>query len=150
MTSNDTVINSLKSEIRRLEDEKRMIDDKISAIATTLRHFESQGNGAQNQSPSFFAEEDGLASPSSVKDTIYEILRDESPLHRKDIYERLLQRGVHIGGKMPVNTVGSHLSNDDRFESLGNGVWDIAGVSRNGFDIGIDNECEDDTIDVPW
>ena len=58
MINNESMISGLKSEIRRLEDEKRTIDDKIVAITTVLQHFESQGNSSP---------ENGVTPPIAVE-----------------------------------------------------------------------------------
>ena len=46
-------------------------------------------------------------------------------MHRQIIYDRLKERGVHVGGQKPVNTIGSYLSVDPRFSNVGRGMWDL-------------------------
>ena len=53
------------------------------------------------------------------------ILASEGPLHRRVIHDRLVEMGVHIGGRDPVANVGAPLSRDPRFRKLGDGVWDL-------------------------
>ena len=66
------------------------------------------------------------SSASNLGDAIYQILRAERPLHRRQVYERLVEMGMTIPGRDPVNNVGAHLSLDPRFMSIGGGVWDLA------------------------
>ena len=48
------------------------------------------------------------------------------PLHFKDIYQMLRERGVRVAGEDPVKNTGAHLSLDDRFLSSGSGIWELA------------------------
>ena len=38
---------------------------------------------------------------------------------------RANERGIHIGGQNPVNTIGSYLSLDDQFKNVGKGIWTL-------------------------
>lgn len=110
----------------------------------------------------------GLGTPSSnetrrptvrvseLRDSIFQMLRTEQPLHRMEIHDRLVEKGFHIGGQKPVNTVGAHLSLDRRFKSLGNGNWALVGSDMGPGDhdgalpgFGDQYENEDDE-DAPW
>ncbi len=67
------------------------------------------------------------APPKALRNEMVEILRDEGKsLHYSEIFDRLTARGIAVSGKDPKRNVGAHLSNDDRFESLGNGEWGLA------------------------
>ena len=70
-------------------------------------------------------------SPGGLRDTIYEILAAEGPLHRRIIHQRLVERGVRIGGQDPVNNVGAHLSLDSRFTGTGNGFWALTTIDNS-------------------
>ena len=148
MPNNETVINSLKAEIQQLEEKKRTIDNNIQALLTTLRYFEGEDVSPQSQ-PAPPPQKNKSAPTIIIRNTIYEILNTQGPLHRSDIYQYLVQRGVHISGKYPVDNVGVHLSSDSRFESLGNGIWGVANLSNYGVDVGIEEES-DEEMDVPW
>ena len=56
-------------------------------------------------------------------DVIASILADGKSKHRSEILELLTDRGVHIGGSKPVNSVSALMSPDDRFSSIGGGRW---------------------------
>lgn len=141
-------IDTLRTEIRRLEAEKRRIEEQHRALVTTLRYFENPERMAEppTKLPSSPIPTQGYLesservsggrrqrtaepSDSAMRDTMAEILAREGPLHRSAIYDRLVEMGVHIGGRDPVNNVGAHLSIDDRFKNVGRGMW---GLSKPG------------------
>ena len=47
------------------------------------------------------------------------------PMHPKIICEILVQKGINVPGENPVNNTRSHLSLDDRFDPVGNGLWGL-------------------------
>ena len=131
----------------------------VANLSSRLSHdhrFRSLGGGVWDLV-------DGEAVPSSssesLRDVIHEILSDEHPLHRREVHARLAERGVRVAGQDPVNNVGAHLSLDDRFMSLGGGLWDLVeqpdGSSRiesSNFEVtdGNDELEDEDEDDVPW
>ena len=66
---------------------------------------------------------------SELRNTVFEILNFERPLHRREIYQRALELGIHVGGKSPINNLGAHMSGDPRFKSDGNGYWTLSTVT---------------------
>lgn len=67
---------------------------------------------------------------SNMRDSMEQILRSEArPLHYREIYNRLVASGVRVNGEDPVRNTGAHLSSDDRFQSLGSGMWGMTGWS---------------------
>ena len=87
----------------------------------------------------------------SMRDAMAEILRKESPLHRRELHDRLVEMGVSVGGRDPVNNVGAHLSADDRFRNVGRGMWDLTSpYERAGESEGFGNsDGSDDMNDAP-
>ncbi len=84
----------------------------------------------------------------SMRDAMAEILRQEGPLHRREVHDRLVEMGVSVGGRDPVNNVGAHLSTDDRFRNVGRGMWDLSSSSdRTGGSEGFGNSGESDDLD---
>jgi len=117
--SKESTIRDLRARAKKLEATKRQIDKDVEAIFTTLRIFENdRACGVSREKTSSHAQE--------LTDTIFDILTTSRPLHRKNIFELLKVRGIHVGGQIPVNTVGSYLSTDDRFKNVGRGIWDLA------------------------
>ena len=62
-----------------------------------------------------------------IRQASYELLRQhEEPMHRQTLLDELALTGVYVGGKVPVNTLGSILSRfSEDFEPHGQGVWGI-------------------------
>ena len=173
-----TTIDELRRALRRLEDERRRIDEQHRAILETLRYFDqlrdvgdpdsgrvgtASGSGhlenrlAVDPSETVHSEIKEASTGDGLRDAIYGILSAEHPLHRRTIHDRLLEKGVRIGGRDPVNNVGAHLSLDDRFMSLGMGLWDLVEQSDGRTETAIssfetadeNNELEDEE-NVPW
>lgn len=62
-----------------------------------------------------------------IRNAIVQILvSHRSPLHYTDIFERLQIAGIEVKGKDPLRNVSAHLSNDQRFTSIGKGYWGLA------------------------
>jgi len=117
--SKGSTIKDLRAKAKQLEARKREIDKNVEAIYTILRVFEqSQIGEVITDRLSSYAQE--------LTNAMYDILISKRPLHRKSIFDRLTVRGIHVGGQIPVNTVGSYLSIDDRFKNVGRGMWDLA------------------------
>lgn len=64
---------------------------------------------------------------SNMRDVMEQILRNSGePLHYRAIYDRLAKMGIQVRGEDPVRNTGAHLSSDERFRSLGDGMWALA------------------------
>lgn len=68
-----------------------------------------------------------VATVEEARQACIEILGEVGmPIHRKTLLEMLEDRGVYLGGKVPVNNLGSILSRFSKdFESHGQGMWSI-------------------------
>ena len=109
-------ISDMKKMLRILEEERDVIDMQVESIRNAINVFASRPEAATT----------GSSQQAQVlRDTIYVILSEQHPLHRRTIYDKLAERGISVGGKDPVNTVGAHLSKDARFRKLGKGEWDL-------------------------
>ena len=55
---------------------------------------------------------------------------------RNDIYTELERHGINVAGSDPMRNMGAYLSADERFESLGKGMWGLTkwGHQRNQVD----------------
>lgn len=115
--SRESTIRDLRTKARQLETKKRDIDKQVEAIYTTLRIFEQNGDVPSTPSVSPYAAE--------LTNAMYDILVTERPLHRTIILARVQERGIHVGGQKPVNTVGTYLSIDNRFRNAGRGIWTL-------------------------
>ena len=163
----ESTIRDLKVAIDRLQAEKQRIDEQVQALESSLRYFESQERGdalpppdatlPNSNQPRLEAvgQESRQHADNSLRDAIAEILAAEGTLHRREIYDGLVKRGVPIGGQNPISNVSAHLSIDSRFENVGRRVWQLAThddeTTVNTNDIGSESgseEAEED--DVPW
>lgn len=152
--NNESTINALKDAIQEVEDRKRRIDADHRALVATLRYFERQEQGQQELQPSPQYESDGNSSasqsPNELRDAMYDILSTEGPLHRSFIHQRLREKGVRIPGRDPISNISAHLSNDDRFRSVGRGMWGLVNPSEDNMEIETRENNHDDTLDLPW
>ena len=119
--TNESTLSDLRAAISRLEAEKRQIEERHRALVTTLRYFENaeSSEGRPEQEPQH------RRADNDLRNAMAAILASEGPLHRRVIHDRLVEMGVHIGGRDPVANVGAPLSRDPRFRKLGDGVWDL-------------------------
>ena len=115
--SRETTIRDLRSKVRQLEGKKRDLDKEVEALHVAIRVFEQNGQSRERQGSSYARE---------LTDAMADILGTERPLRREVILERLQERGIHVGGAKPVNSIGSYLSTDDRFRNVGKGLWMLA------------------------
>ena len=60
----------------------------------------------------------GGTHETDVTEAILVALSEEQPLHRKELMCRVEAAGIHIGGKKPLDTFASYLTNDPRFCSV--------------------------------
>lgn len=63
----------------------------------------------------------------------------------------MLKRGIHVGGRSPINNLGAHMSGDPRFESDGTGNWTLGAVMLEVPDqMEQFEDYDEDDEDVPW
>ena len=148
--------NRLTSEIEELDEARRQKVEQQRSIEVTLRMFQGQDTVASEPKQ---RHAETVTTDAGLNDAIYELLHINGPLHRRDIFDRLIQSGMTIGGRTPINTMAAHLSHDPRFESLGGGLWDLIeqphdsrGTESSNFEVVDGNdELEDEgEDDVPW
>ena len=142
--ANESTINDLREALRHVEEERRQLDELYQALVTTLSYFERSeqtegqlGDGSSSPAQSFRGILQGIRSRGAgirqrnagdIRGAMEDVLKSEGPLHRQDLYKRLVERGWSIGGEDPVNNMSARLSMDGRFESLGNGMWGLVGT----------------------
>ena len=180
--TNESTISALKAAIRQLEAQKRQIEEQYRALVTTLRYFENPERRVEppEELPSSpiptqtnFKSSEGRLEPqrqraeNDLRNAMADVLAREGQLHRQDIHDRLVERGVYIGGRDPVNNVGAHLSIDPRFKNVGRGIWALVGLPEEAnqperFGTNAESDDTDDGLDdddghdsdeedsVPW
>ncbi len=116
----------LRALVKELEVKKRQIDKEIEALYIVIRLNQERANGidAGGRRIGTYAQE--------LTDAIHDTLLSERPLHRNVILERVTERGIHVGGAKPMNSIGSYLSTDQRFKNVGKGVWTLAEEPQAG------------------
>lgn len=89
------------------------------------------------------------ASPEEVRSAARAVLLGApTPLHRKEIHDRLNERGVYPNGKDPVASLGAVLSRfGEDFESCGDGKWRITRITIPDPPATV---SVDDAEDLPW
>ena len=131
------VDHRLRAIVVRLESARCKLDKDIASIHTAIRiNSEQDDDSSTANVRSGFAQE--------LTDTMYEILQAERPLHRNDILSRVKERGIHIGGQKPINSIGSYLSTDDRFKNVSRGTWTLT----NDPSTPANNEQYDDLVEL--
>ena len=111
-----TLVKELEAKKRQIDKE---IDKEIEALHIVIRLNQERTNGvdAGGRRTGTYAQE--------LTDAIYDALLSERPLHRNVILERVTERGIHVGGAKPINSIGSYLSTDRRFKNCGRGMWTL-------------------------
>ena len=122
----DAEVERRQQEIQELLNVKRV----LLARASTVADAPTVNAGATDNRIA-------RGGPSRRTTTVHEgittaivaVLNPDKRLHRDDIKESIKAMGVHVSGdtdEKQVMTVGSYLSRDDRFKSLGKGMWMLA------------------------
>ena len=142
--------------VEELKAKRRQIDKELEALHIVIRLKQERANtvDAGGRRSSTYAQE--------VTDAIHDTLSSERPLHRTIIMERVIERGVHVGGTKPINSIGSYLSTDQRFKNCGRGMWTLrdepitgppvaengaAGIANTLFQ-GADQQIDDIPVDT--
>lgn len=124
-------LRELRTEVEQVERSReqlqralRAMDKRRDLLMELLAHYETESVGTP-------AEETRAADMPAklVRNAAVEVLRDSGPLHYKMILVRLEERGISVNGKDPARNLNAHLSNDERFVSLGEGRWTL--TARN-------------------
>lgn len=112
-----TTIQDLRAMADHLKDVIAERQRELEAIEHAMNVFETNmASGQTHQAGSFTA---------AVKSAIQEILRNEGPLHRSEVLNRLEDQGLMFTHhKNPVNTVASFLSQTPNVKGDGKGNWD--------------------------
>lgn len=66
-----------------------------------------------------------------LTNAMFEVLSEEQPLHRKEILTRVKAKRVVITAKDALRSITYHLSQDQKFESVGDGAWQLVGYAKS-------------------
>ena len=121
MSSSD-IVGEIGAELGRLIEQRDELDLTIRALQRTIQHLMATNyEGA--------GEEEAGEERSNVRglsNALYQCLaKAEQPMHLRTLYDFLANSDLQVVGDNPLNTIVDHMSNDPRFESLGEGVWGL-------------------------
>ena len=142
-------IGGIDAELGRIDERRAELHRQRSALATTLEFF---GGSADDIPDSATSPAERSVPNGEISNVIYDMLAESGALHRQDIQARLSEMGARIGGQNPVTVVSSHLRSDERFESVGNGLWDLAQppTTETGNHPNDPQDQEEGEENVPW
>lgn len=102
--------------------------DDLATVEERIDYLKERAQGFREVIAYYEGQPDVDASAGQrLADTMVSILTAAGqPLHYRDIYEQLVQRGRPVPGLNPARNTGAHLSLDRRFLSYGQGVWGLA------------------------
>jgi DNA-directed RNA polymerase delta subunit len=110
-----------RSAISKLRSERDRLDAQLAHLEGALAYFEAESPAQDSPSP----------PAKSMRNEMVRVLEEAGePLHYKEIHRRLVARGFRVPGERPENNVGAHISKDERFESLGKGMWGLKSWNR--------------------
>jgi hypothetical protein len=109
----NTNVKWLRARLTRLEAERERMNQDIAAYHRVLADAEREEAASEFVSPA-----------KSAVNQMWRILEEVGrPLHYRDIYQQLQDRGIQVQGLDPLKNVGAHMSADPRFVSDGKGFW---------------------------
>ena len=135
----------LRALVKEWEAKKHKIDKELESLHVAIRINQERSSGidASGRRASTYAQE--------LTDAIYDTLLSERPLHRMAILGKVAQRGIHVGGTKPVNSIGSYLSTDQRFKNCGRGMWTLTEEPQAVDNIpDIPGGMESEADNLPW
>ena len=127
-------------ELDRLEDALAVLDAQLAEIsaqraqiAPQIDHLRALLGKAPLQAPARpVARSPRARSPRPIDgttdaDRVVALLRDRGqPIHYRDIYDRLVQDGVQVGGKDPAGTLLARYFDDPRLYRPARGTYGLA------------------------
>ena len=121
--------DEIRRDITRFSEEKESLERQIRALeaAETALNLEDP-NLPRNSSAYAIGPIRRI-----MADAVYEVLLDESPLSRRTILNRIVDKGVRPTALNPVNYLSGILTADQRFERVKekHGFWSLSEICRN-------------------
>ena len=119
----EQMIRSADSEIARLTASRDAMVKSLQELERgVIRPFDT---AESEESPAAAEPTKGLTHGEQVIQVMVEVLREEQPLKRDVILERVQSKGVPLTARKPINTIAQHLTNSDLFVNVekGSGKW---------------------------
>ncbi len=120
-----------RSTLRELRGESSRIEQERASLHQRLADLDQQLALLQNVLTLYDTMEDepeeSTSGVKTIRNEMLAILREiGKPLSYRALYEHLIARDVPVPGKEPLKNVAAHLSNDQRFKRMGQGLWGLA------------------------
>lgn len=111
----------LKVDIKQMQAEYDRLLDELKSIEEMADRF-----GIPLSKRSTDATAGGQLSGLTVRDAAYEVLAEhDRPMHLSELFEKLNESGVRIGGRDKKNSLFATIRGDQRFVNLGRNTWDL-------------------------
>lgn len=111
---------------------KRMVENyKTLSLTDDGRHYKTElwkNETTRPRTPRRLLQQKPITQHQpSIRDRAYRALKDYgNQIHYVNLMEILKRNGTEIGGKDPKANFTAHLSGDNRFKSLGGGIWTLS------------------------
>ncbi|MEL7273228.1 MAG: hypothetical protein AAGK33_07295 [Pseudomonadota bacterium] len=121
-------LNSLKKEVDEIHDQlsNNPLFVKWEKLREALAVYEAEDESAT--SPKKSAGRTQSVETAKILAATKKMLTSDTPLPTREIYDRLSELEIEVGGKEPVSNLSALLSNSDEFRSNGRAGWTIAGA----------------------
>lgn len=136
MLSEELLLQGVKVQIRRLEEEIKVLEAQIAPLQAKKEELLKKIASYRGILSAYCLEDEaeeppfspGTALPrgkKSVGDHVCEVLKEEFPRGAscQEILEALLTRGVKVGGSRPKANLSTYLARDKRLERIGRGAY---------------------------
>ncbi len=109
---NNDAMGHVMDEVRALEAAQKRIGKRIANLKVAVQELQVTNRPTVNA--------------QHIRDLVWVILNEAGPLHRKEIFRRVVETGASIPGEDPLKNLGAHMSLDERLVPAGHGVWELA------------------------
>lgn len=119
------IVNNLRKELEALRTSIAKMQKQAESIECTIAYLQDKDGVSAGPSNGSIPRRTSNSEPSPLVLNMKEILEQHgAPMHRRDIFDALRERGVHVSGNNPLDNIGAHLSlNKNIFRSVGGGYW---------------------------
>ena len=112
------IVTERENELRELDANREELIGRIQGLHAAIKEVEcSTMNTVTRPQTGTYREQ--------ITDVVEQVLQIERPLHRSVILKRVKDLGVYMGPTNPMSSLGAYLSLDDRFSTVGKGVWTL-------------------------
>lgn len=128
----DEIVSQSEAEREALLEQRATLDGRINELAENIDVLSRSMQIVECAKDNFVTAPQSGTLTEQITTLAEQVLGELGPTHRKELLRIGLESGIVIGSKDKLNTFMSYLSQDDRFESAGGGVWRlVASVSES-------------------